>query len=99
LGGALQVLRVNKPARDHQSMKRAQPVSILSREWMNGRAALLAVAVLGVLAAPPTPLTRDAGVHGIPRASADCLDTPIVSRMQLMFYRPAAGVCAGQQAS
>jgi len=99
LGGALQVLRVNKPARDHQSMKRAQPVSILSREWMNGRAALLAVAVLGV--APPTPLTQDAGVHGIPRgyASADCLDTPIVSRMQLMFYRPAAGVCAGQQAS
>src|SRR6478672_4939440 len=93
LTAALQVLRVNKPARVHQSMKHAQPVSILSREWMNGKAALLAVAVLGVLAAPPTPLTRDAGVHGIPRgyASADCLDTPIVSRMQLMFYRPAAG--------
>ena len=79
-------------------MKRAQPVSILSREWMNGRAALLAVAVLGVLAAPPTPLTQDAGVHGIARGYASA-GTPIVSRMQLMFYRPAAGVCAGQQAS
>ena len=47
-------------------MKRAQPVSIFSRGWMAGRAALLAVTVLGVLAAPSRAPAQDAGVSGIP---------------------------------
>ena len=47
-------------------MKHAQSVSIFSRGWMAGRAALLAVTVLGVLAAPSRAPAQDAGVSGIP---------------------------------
>jgi len=52
-------------------MKRAQPVSIFSRGWMAGRAALLAVTVLGVLAAPSRAPAQDAGVSGIPPGPAN----------------------------
>jgi hypothetical protein len=52
-------------------MKRAQPVSIFSRGWMTGRAALLAVTVLGVLAAPSRAPAQDAGVSGIPPGPAN----------------------------
>ena len=46
-------------------MKRAQLVSIFSRGWMIGRAALVSVAVLGLLAAPGTSPAQDAGVSGV----------------------------------
>jgi hypothetical protein len=52
-------------------MKHAQPVSKLSRGWMAGRAAVLAVTVLGVLAAPATSPAQDAGVSGIPPGPAN----------------------------
>jgi hypothetical protein len=52
-------------------MKHAQPVSMLSRGWMVGRAAVLAVAVLGVLAAPARSPAQDAGVSGIPPGPAN----------------------------
>src|SRR5216683_6765564 len=52
-------------------MKRAQLVSIFSRGWMAGRAALLAVTVLGVLAAPSRAPAQDAGVSGIPPGPAN----------------------------
>jgi hypothetical protein len=53
-------------------MNHAQPVSMLSRGWMVGRAAVLAVTVLGVLAAPArrSP-AQDAGVSGIPPGPAN----------------------------
>jgi hypothetical protein len=50
-------------------MKHAQPVSKLSRGWMVGRVAVLAVAVLGVLAARSP--AQDAGVSGIPPGPAN----------------------------
>jgi hypothetical protein len=50
-------------------MKHAQPVSKLSRGWMVGRVAVLAVAVLGVLAARSP--AQDAGVSGIPAGPAN----------------------------
>src|SRR5258706_4175693 len=46
-------------------MKHAQPVSMFSRGRMVGRAAVLAVAVLGVLLAPARSPAQDAGVSGI----------------------------------
>ena len=46
-------------------MKRAQPVSIFSRGWMTGRAALASVAILVLLAAPGRSPAQDAGVSGI----------------------------------
>ena len=52
-------------------MKHAQPVSTLSRGWMVGRAAVLAVTVLGVLAAPARSPAQDAGVSGIPPGPAN----------------------------
>src|SRR3979409_2303311 len=56
----------DKPRQDHRSMSHARLVSIFSRGWMTGRAALLAVAVLGLLAAPSRSPAQDAGVSGIP---------------------------------
>ena len=52
-------------------MRRAQPVSILSPIWMTGRAALLTVALLSVLAAPGRSPAQDAGVSGIPPGPAN----------------------------
>src|SRR6266851_190108 len=52
-------------------MSHAQPVSIFSREWMAGRAALLTVAVLFLLAAPGRSPAQDAGVSGIPPGPAN----------------------------
>jgi hypothetical protein len=52
-------------------MKHALPVSTLSRGWMVGRAAVLAVTVLGVLAAPARSPAQDAGVSGIPPGPAN----------------------------
>ena len=52
-------------------MKLAQLVSIFSRRWMTGRAAVIAVAVLGVLAAPARSPAQDAGVSGIPPGPAN----------------------------
>jgi hypothetical protein len=52
-------------------MKHAQPFSMLSRGWMVGRAAVLAVTVLGVLAAPARSPAQDAGVSGIPPGPAN----------------------------
>jgi len=52
-------------------MSHAQPVSIFSREWMTGRAALLTVAVLCLLAAPGRSPAQDAGVSGIPPGPAN----------------------------
>src|SRR5258705_5364665 len=51
-------------------MNHAQPVSMLSRGWMVGRAAVLAVTVFGVLAAPARSPAQDAGVSGIPPGPA-----------------------------
>jgi hypothetical protein len=56
----------DKSRKDRRLMKRAQLVSVFSRGWMTGRAALLAVAVLGLLAAPSRSPAQDAGVSGIP---------------------------------
>jgi hypothetical protein len=52
-------------------MKHAQSVSMFSRGWVAGRAALLAVAVLGLLAAPARSPAQDAGVSGIPPGPAN----------------------------
>ena len=52
-------------------MKHAQPVSKFSRGWMVGRAAVLTVAMLGVLAAPARSPAQDAGVSGIPPGPAN----------------------------
>jgi len=46
-------------------MKRAQLGSIFSGGWMLGRAALLNVAVMGLLAVPGMAVAQDAGVSGI----------------------------------
>jgi hypothetical protein len=46
-------------------MKRAQLVSIFSRGWMLGRAAVMSVALLGLLATPGRAPAQDAGVSGI----------------------------------
>ena len=56
----------DKSGQDHRSMSHARLVSIFCRGWMTGRAALLTVAVLGVLAAPSISPAQDAGVSGIP---------------------------------
>jgi hypothetical protein len=63
--------QVNKPRQDHRSMKRAQLVSMFSRGWMTGRAALLSMAVLALLAAPSRSPAQDAGVSGIPPGPAN----------------------------
>ena len=52
-------------------MKHAQPVPKLSRGRTVGRAAVLAVAVLAILAAPATSSAQDAGVSGIPPGPAN----------------------------
>jgi hypothetical protein len=52
-------------------MKHALPVSTLSRGRMFGRAAVLAVTMIGVLAAPATSPAQDAGVSGIPPGPAN----------------------------
>jgi hypothetical protein len=62
---------MDKPARNHRFMRRAQPVSIFSLIGMTGRAALLTVAVLVLLAAPGTSPAQDAGVSGIPPGPAN----------------------------
>jgi hypothetical protein len=64
-------IEMDKPERDHRSMTRPQPVSIFSRGRMTGRASLLIVAVLGVLAAPGRSPAQDAGVSGIPPGPAN----------------------------
>src|SRR4030088_2748017 len=46
-------------------MRRAQFVSMFSRGWMAGRAALASVAILVLLAAPGRSPAQDAGVSGI----------------------------------
>ena len=51
---------------DHRSMSHARLVSMFSRGWMTGRAVLLSVAVLGLLAVPSRSPAQDAGVSGIP---------------------------------
>src|SRR5260370_3880904 len=56
----------DKSRRDHRSMSHARLVSMFSRGWMTGRAVLLSVAVLGLLAAPSRSPAQDAGVSGIP---------------------------------
>ena len=56
----------DKPRQDHRSMSHARLVSIFSRGWMTGRAALLTVAVLCLLAVPSRSPAQDAGVSGIP---------------------------------
>jgi hypothetical protein len=61
----------DKPGQDHRSMNHTQPVSMFSRRWMAGRAALLTVAVLGLLAAPARVPAQDAGVSGIPPGPAN----------------------------
>jgi hypothetical protein len=50
-------------------MRRAQSVKIFSRGWMIGRAAVISVAVLGLLATPAP--AQDAGVSGIPPGPAN----------------------------
>src|SRR5258707_3429516 len=52
-------------------MKHTQPVSMFSRGWTVGRAAVLAVTVLGVLSAPARSPAQDAGVSGIPPGPAN----------------------------
>jgi hypothetical protein len=47
-------------------MRPAQSVSPFSRGWITGRAALVSVAVLCLLAAPGRAPAQDAGVSGIP---------------------------------
>jgi len=56
----------DKSRKDRRSMNYARLVSIFSRGWMTGRAALLTVAILGLLAAPSRSPAQDAGVSGIP---------------------------------
>jgi hypothetical protein len=56
----------DKSRQDHRLMSHARLVSIFARGWMTGRAVLLAVAVLGVLAVPSRSPAQDAGVSGIP---------------------------------
>src|SRR2546430_3319381 len=63
----------DKSGQDHRSMTHAQPVSMFSRGWMAGRAALLAVTILGVLAAPFGGPAQDAGVSGIPPGPGNAL--------------------------
>jgi hypothetical protein len=50
-------------------MRRAQSVKIFSRGWTIGRAAVMSVAVLGLLATPAP--AQDAGVSGIPPGPAN----------------------------
>ena len=52
--------------KDRRSMNYACLVSIFSRGWITGRAALLMVAILGLLAAPSRSPAQDAGVSDIP---------------------------------
>jgi hypothetical protein len=52
-------------------MRRTRPVSIFSRGRMIGRAALVGVAVLSLLAAPARSPAQDAGVSGIPPGPAN----------------------------
>jgi len=52
-------------------MSYAQLVSMFSRGWIAGRAALLTVAVVGLLAAPSRSPAQDAGVSGIPPGPAN----------------------------
>ncbi|MEA2862823.1 MAG: hypothetical protein QOC84_779 [Bradyrhizobium sp.] len=52
-------------------MTRAQPVELLSLSWRTGRAALAAIALLCVLAAPSRSPAQDAGVSGIPPGPAN----------------------------
>src|SRR5436305_14962838 len=61
----------DKSGQDHRSMTHAQSVSMFSRGWMAGRAALLAVTILGVLAPPFGAPAQDAGVSGIPPGPAN----------------------------
>jgi hypothetical protein len=63
--------QMDKPARNHRFMRRAQPVSIFSRAWTTARAALLSAAALSLLAAPGTSPAQDAGVSGIPPGPAN----------------------------
>jgi len=62
---------MDKSGQDPQSMSHAPFFSIFSCGWMTGRAALLAVAVLGVVAAPSRSPAQDAGVSGIPPGPAN----------------------------
>jgi hypothetical protein len=63
---------MDKPARDHEAMRRTQLVSTFSRRWMMiGRAAFVSVALLGLLAAPSRSPAQDAGVSGIPPGPAN----------------------------
>ena len=64
-------IETDRPARDYRFMRRAQPVSIFSLIRMTGRAALLTVALLSVLAAPGRSPAQDAGVSGIPPGPAN----------------------------
>jgi len=52
-------------------MRRARLVSVFSQGWTIGRAALLGIAVLAVLAAPSRSPAQDAGVSGIPPGPAN----------------------------
>src|SRR5712664_2016349 len=55
----------DKSRQDHRLMSHARLVSIFARGWMTGRAVLLTVAILGLLAAPSRSPAQDAGVSGI----------------------------------
>ena len=52
-------------------MSRAESLSILFREWMTGRAALMSLAVVCLLASPAQSPAQDAGVSGIPPGPAN----------------------------
>ena len=52
-------------------MRRARLVSVFAQGWTIGRAALLGIAVLAVLAAPSRSPAQDAGVSGIPPGPAN----------------------------
>src|SRR3982074_406325 len=54
-----------------RSMRRARLVSVFAQGWTIGRAALLGIAVLAVLAAPSRSPAQDAGVSGIPPGPAN----------------------------
>jgi hypothetical protein len=62
---------MDKLAKDHRLMKRAQLVSVFCRGWMIGRVAFVSVALLGLLAAPGRSPAQDAGVSGIPPGPAN----------------------------